>query len=285
MDSLRFDRLSRALGTCTLGRRLLVGAVAAAAAPGLVADARRKRKRKNKKTKKNKKTSQCDVCAKGCPFTSIQAAVDAAAPGAALRICPGTYSGQVAIAKSLSLLGTGSGPTATVLTNPSGPILLVTDGTVAARNLTVSGAAESGGIGNESDLTLDRVLVTGNANVNEGGGIISLGLTSRLTLVDSEVRNNTSEDGGGILNLFGVAVLVRTRVEGNQAGSGGGILNFSGFLTLADGSAVTGNTATDGASAGGGILNNRSVFVIGGSSISGNNPDDCVDDVGGTGCP
>ena len=43
-----------------------------------------------------------------CPdagFTSIQTAVDAAASGDVIQVCPGTYDEQVEIAKPLSLVG------------------------------------------------------------------------------------------------------------------------------------------------------------------------------------
>ena len=43
-----------------------------------------------------------------CPeakFRKIQAAVDRAAPGDVIQVCPGTYNEQVQIAKSLTLEG------------------------------------------------------------------------------------------------------------------------------------------------------------------------------------
>src|SRR5271154_3756493 len=41
-------------------------------------------------------------------FNTIQAAVNAAPSGASINVCPGTYTEQVAITKSLNLVGIGS---------------------------------------------------------------------------------------------------------------------------------------------------------------------------------
>ena len=49
----------------------------------------------------------CDVCPSGCFFTSLQAAIDAAAPGETIQLCAGIYDGDIVINQSVSLIGAG----------------------------------------------------------------------------------------------------------------------------------------------------------------------------------
>jgi hypothetical protein len=48
------------------------------------------------------------VCETGCPFTSIQAAINAAQPGATITIGPGSYFENVVVDKPVTLKGAGS---------------------------------------------------------------------------------------------------------------------------------------------------------------------------------
>jgi RHS repeat-associated protein/CSLREA domain-containing protein len=83
------------------------------------------------------------------------------------------------------------------------------------------------------NLTLERVILTGNSSVPSGGGLAIY--SGSLTISDSAVINNSSEgDGGGILIAGGANVsLVNTTVSGNSAnGLGGGIENTDGFISL-----------------------------------------------------
>ncbi len=45
------------------------------------------------------------TCLGASPYTTIQAAVTAAASGATVQVCPGAYPEQVTITKSLNLTG------------------------------------------------------------------------------------------------------------------------------------------------------------------------------------
>lgn len=233
----------------------------------------------------------CDVCASGCAFSSVQAAVDAAAPGATVTLCPGTYTGTVAIGKNLTLLGLGDGPADTVLTNPSEDILQVEAGaSVTARNLSFTGvsAFQRFAVRNQGTLTLREAHIFGNAVIGEKAisNRAFLGAPSAvLTLIDCSIRDNAP--GGAIGNGFGcVVTLVRTRIERNEGPQGAGVSNI-GTVNVTDGSVITGNTAvgTGIGIFGGGIWNGGTVTIDATSSITGNDPDDCVDVGSGTGCP
>jgi len=97
----------------------------------------------------------------GAAFTTIQAAVNAAAPGDTIFVCPGVYSEQVVIPSSrgnLTIRGSGAGVTIirpnTVVQNSSSILLgvpvkaiVVVDGAngVTIASLTVDGGAADGG--------------------------------------------------------------------------------------------------------------------------------------------
>jgi hypothetical protein len=48
------------------------------------------------------------VCSTGCPFTSIQTAIDAVTPGTTIKIGPGEYFENLVVTKSVTLKGAGS---------------------------------------------------------------------------------------------------------------------------------------------------------------------------------
>jgi hypothetical protein len=144
-----------------------------------------------------------------------------------------------------------------------------------------------GGIRNEGDLHLDRVLVTSSEAQNGGGGIVNN--AGQLIITDSLIANNvagSSGPGGGIYNSFPSATttLVRSVVEYNTAPLAGGIQNYQGTVNLTDNSHVRNNKAT--AFPGGGInVDGGRLNVSGGSTITANTPQNCTVENGGTGCP
>ena len=85
-------------------------------------------------------------------------------------------------------------------------------------------------VGKKSDVTLDKVTVTGNkatsnvsTNLGAGGGIEAQGGT--LTVKDSTISNNEAQgNGGGIFSAEGNELTVSgSTIQGNKADNGGGI--------------------------------------------------------------
>ncbi len=176
--------------------------------------------------------------------------------------------------------------------------LTLTDSVVRG-NMAMEGSG--GGIANLGTLTLNDSVVRGNTGYN-GGGILNWGtlnLTgsvvrenravegggggivnvrgSTLTLTGSVVRDNRAVEGGGIANEYGTVTITESVVRGNRADKNGGGIANSGTLTLRRSSSVTDNTA---GTHGGGVWNQteygvRTVILRGGSSVTGNSPDDC----------
>jgi hypothetical protein len=255
-----------------------------------------------------------DVCASGCPESSLQAAIDAASDGAAIRLCAETYSGVITIGKHLTLIGVGDGQGGTILDGQSaGTVVSVaSDVTVTLESLRVTGGNSEGvggGIVNSGNLALIACTVTGNAAAIDGGGIFTF--IGAVTLSNSSVSGNACEsDGCGIYNHNGTVTLNGTSrvsdntgaiqgggianvvvgagnistvtlndncsVSGNQSSSsGGGITNFNGAVILNDSSHVTENT-TDGD--GGGIFNGPAgvVTLNDSSSVTNNFPNNCA---------
>ena len=152
-------------------------------------------------------------------------------------------------------------------------------------------------------ITLYQLRITGGNSPEEGGGIFNVGL---MTLTDCTVRGNEATEAGGCLRNISGATLELTGCtlsENEAADGGGGIFNTGsmtlsgctvsgnssesdgcisnlGAVTLEDGTSVTDNEAT---ADGGGIFNDGAAIstCLGGSSVSGNTPNDCVEANGG----
>jgi hypothetical protein len=237
----------------------------------------------------------------GC-FSTVQAAVDAAADGDTIQIGPGTFAGGVTITKSVRLVGASAAATAI---RGGGPV--VTIGRFEADN-------------NDLSVSLSRVTITGGLNDSQpspsivvGGGVSIPGSAGNVpgatvSIDDSVITGNRVTartaipsggfscssahahpcafvNGGGIDNS-GALTLTNTRVSGNVAGAtaggtsldssadGGGIDNHAaGTLTLRHVS-VTGNRAAvtppNGAFTDGGGIVTDGVLTMEDSVVSGN---------------
>ena len=191
-----------------------------------------------------------DVCPTRAAFSTIKAAIEAAAPGDTIRLCADTFTENVVVTKDLTLLGAGRDDT-------------VVDGGMQGSVVTVP----AGVTATISHLTLTHGRVEPSEIVGwgSGGGVHNEG---RLTLDDVNVNSSVAYMGGGIANERGELTLRNSIVIDNRAEMGAGIANlgsWEGMATMFVGkSYIVDNFATvdlypethDDAGAGGGLYNN-----------------------------
>jgi hypothetical protein len=230
-DGFSFPRAFVALATCALFAAVF-GSVGSAAGGG----------------------KPYTVCAKGCQYTAIQPAVDAAADGATITVGPGVYAGGVTIEKDLTLVGANAKRTV-IAGNASTNVVEAVSGDITLRGLTIAGGdvgvavsffprvtvADSIVVGNRwgtggfgGSVAVQRSIVTRNADAGVGP-IFSGG----ATVDDSTV----SQNGVGVLGDSRMLVVVRnSRILANR---NSGIVMPGGDLEVY-GSTIRGNTGVDG---------------------------------------
>jgi hypothetical protein len=189
------------------------------------------------------------VCAAGCDFTTIQAALDDAGTpaGAIIEVTDPIHTeAGIVVDKDVTIRGLGAGDTIVQAhgTPDKAPdrVFLVEEGaTVFFEKMTIRHGKPSemdehgGGIMNHGALTLSNCVVTNNV-AGGGAGICTHG---ELTLINSTVSDNTARSsgqpgsfacggGGGIRCGRGTLTLINSTVSGNRAGTrskgtGGGL--------------------------------------------------------------
>ena len=239
-----------------------------------------------------------------CPdagFTSIQTAVDAAASGDTVQVCPGTYDEQVEIAKPLSLVGVKrAGKNAAVVQPsnmqvntdlqgyPQASAILVRDTSgVTIRNVTIDGI-NNGVVCSSETPYIDGIfyrnasgevasVVVKNFLSPEGGCAFGDGIDVvadagawKVTIRDSSIHDY---DSGGILGIgTGTSLSAIGNVvtgQGPTESGQGGIQIYGGGTGSIEQNIVT-NHITVGCPACGFISSNILIFEAEDATIVGN---------------
>ena len=161
--------------------------------------------------------AQAAVCRVPGTYAAIQDAVDDATC-TRIPVAAGTYTGTLAITRSVTLLG--AGPARTILDgNLGGSVVTIAPGvTVTITGVTIQGgsllAGSGGGIFNAGTLTIDNSTLTKNA-AGTGGGIFNGSGT--LTVHNSTLAENEASvaGGGGLYNESSVT-LTRVTFQDNS---------------------------------------------------------------------
>jgi hypothetical protein len=225
------------------------------------------------------------VCPAGCPYSTIQSAINAAAAGDTVLISKGHYVETLVIFnKRLTLQG--ADPRTTVIDgNGAGTVVTIgnldtpsnTPVAISGVTITRGFGANGGGIAvlNGGSLTLRHGIVVTNHSSGAGGGINAFS-DAAITIADSTITNNDAVFQGGGIAATGESTTVnilRSTVSANRVsqGFGGGIaLTYDGSqLTLQDTDIVdNGASSSGGAFLGGGVPANT--LTVQNVSVTGN---------------
>lgn len=248
---------------------------------------------------------------------TIQHAELISSSGDKIVVAAGVYPENVAVRRNVQIIG--AGPDKTIVDGQkhgSGFLVAFSNVDVTIEGMTVrngTGSPDGGGIYHcFGTITIDDVVLEGNSvpapTVDGFGGAMYNCPGSTMTIIDSTVRDNIANAGGGICN-GGLLTIINSTFSGNTARDirgGGAVFNygvlhvanstFSGNKALAgvggairngllfgasggaqiDNSTISGNSAATGPSPGGGIYNHFGLPIYLQNSIVANNtPQNC----------
>ena len=221
-------------------------------------------------------------------YESLQAAIDGAPDGDAVRVCSGNFAEQLVIDRNaivLSELGAeytfldGSASAGTTLTVTAGDVTFsgftITGGTGADHR--GDGDTQGGGvyISNQERTLLSECVVTGNSADRGGGVFVDEGVLAELQY--TTISLNTAETGAGVSGVEAEIALGSCEVQENEAtGQGGGLAGDEVVFRVNSGS-VKGNVAVEGGGAA--IYNDSTLAVIGADWGKGEGDDNSPEDV------
>ena len=233
------------------------------------------------------------VCASGCKYTTIAAAIVAAKAGDTIRILDAVHTEwNITVDRNLTIKGLGATKTAVDGGSPSpnGTVFTVDSGVTARfQNLTIRNASNDALVNNGGTVTISDSTLSGNFSYDNGGvfnngGTIAISnstlsdnvgvfigcLTNddgTVTISNSTLSGNGGEFAGGCLfNNGGTLTISNSTLSGNSTNRGGGAVSNQngGTVTISD-STLSGNTAAVG-----GAIVNQGTLTISNSTLSGN---------------
>lgn len=222
----------------------------------------------------------------GC-FLSIQAAIDAAAPGDVIDVAPGTYNEQVAINKTITLRGANAGIDArsrtgageSIITHADGPVQILADD-VVVDGFTIQGASTDPSLPPFSALGAG-VWTNPSFSVTNGGhriqnniiqdNIIGLYLNN-TSAIQSVVRrnlfrNNNLDGPAGGRSIYSDLVIQNAVIDENSfTGDGDAGIFLAGSLGLQSDITISNNVALNERLL---VLFNTTSCVISGNTVTG----------------
>ena len=227
-----------------------------------------------------------------CEYTSIQAAIIAAAPGDIVLIDAGTHELDDTIdtlGKAITIRGElDAGNTPVSIIDGQGMQVISCQagapGTVFENLIIQNGNAFIGAgmhLNTGSNITMDRCIIRNNtaSSIGLGAGFSADGGTTAM-LSNCVIEDNTSTLYAGGFYTSGTVTLQDCLIQNNAAPNGGGIYNDGGDVSLT-GTTVCGNTPDN--IAGSGTVNDlggNCIMLACDDDTDGDGTLDCVD-----GCP
>jgi uncharacterized repeat protein (TIGR01451 family) len=194
-------------------------------------------------------------------YPTIQAAIDAAAPGDTVSVSPGVYDEMIDNgSKAITIESTGGAAVTTIDGGSLGPVVILTansGGSPVLNGFTIQkgrSLGDGGGvITSGGSPVIENNVITNNVACDGGAGMV-VGYGSAATISDNVISNNTQcfgysggVGGGGIALLYGsgsVQILGNRIVNNSFAGaSGGGISLFGGASPTISANLISGNAA------------------------------------------